>query len=385
MEKTVALVGDVFTGSQFLSFHASPTGTDPPMTIFVRDALSNPEHIKFALKGCLAASLCYLFYSGKDWPGINTAITTCFLTALSTIGSSHQKQILRIAGAIVGGIVLGIRAQIFILPNLDSIAGFTFLFLAVTLVAAWISTSSPRLSYFGFQIAVAFYLLNLSEFKVQTSLVPARDRVIGIFLGLLMMWLVFDHLWDTPAVVQMKTTFISNLRLLAQFAREPLSKDLNTAIARSVALREMTNRNFDTVRVLADGVLLEFGSSRVEDLAWRGRIREWQPQLRALFLMRIALWKYRAQLPGFELPEPVRAAQQQFDYRAANVLDDIADRLEGKASREKDNLEDSFEQLQETVRSCCSLEPQQSPRAQQTFLTLSRNIESLTISLSKEI
>jgi hypothetical protein len=93
---------------------------------------------------------------------------------------------------------------------------------------------------------------------------------------------------------------------------------------------------------------------------------------------------HRAQLPGFELPEPVRAAQQQFDYRAANVLDDIADRLEGKASREKDNLEDSFEQLQETVRSCSSLEPQQ-PRAQQTFLTLSRNIESLTISLSKEI
>jgi multidrug resistance protein MdtO len=101
--------------------------------------------------------------------------------------------------------------------------------------------------------------------------------------------------------------------------------------------------------------------------------------------MRIALWKYRAQLPGFELSEPVRAAQQEFDYKSAKVLDDMADRFEGKASRKKDDLEDSFEQLQEMVRSCCSLEPQQLPRAQQTFLTLTRNIESPTISLSKEI
>jgi multidrug resistance protein MdtO len=65
---------------------------------------------------------------------------------------------------------MGIGAQIFILPYLDSIAGFTLLFLAVTIPAAWIATSSPRLSYFGVQIAVAFYLINLSEFKAQTSL-----------------------------------------------------------------------------------------------------------------------------------------------------------------------------------------------------------------------
>ena len=69
------------------------------------------------------------------------------------------------------------------------------------------------------------------------------------------------------------------------------------------------------------------------------------------------LKSYAAQLPGFELPEPVRAAQQEFDYKSAKVLDDMADRFEGKASREKDNLEDSFEQLQEMVRSCCSVPP----------------------------
>lgn len=49
-------------------------------------------------------------------------------------------------------------------------------------------------SYFGLQIAVAFYLVNLQEFAFQTSLSVARDRVVGILLGLLVMWLVFDQL-----------------------------------------------------------------------------------------------------------------------------------------------------------------------------------------------
>ena len=74
----------------------------------------------------------------------------------------------------------------FILPNLDSITGFVMLFASVTAIAAWISTSSSRLSYAGLQIALAFYLINLSEFRFQTSLAVARDRAIGVLLGTFM-------------------------------------------------------------------------------------------------------------------------------------------------------------------------------------------------------
>jgi multidrug resistance protein MdtO len=64
------------------------------------------------------------------------------------------------------------------------------LLVAVSAFAAWFMTSSPRLSYFGIQVAVAFYLINLSEFKLQTSLEVARDRVIGILFGLCVMWAI---------------------------------------------------------------------------------------------------------------------------------------------------------------------------------------------------
>ena len=349
MEKTVPLISAVLSGSGSISEYVpSPPADERRSTLFVADALSNPEHLKFGLKGCLAASLCYIIYNSVDWPGISTAITTCLLTALSTVGSSRQKQLLRFAGAIVGGVVVGMGAQVFILPYIDSIAGFTFLFVVVTGIAAWFATSSPRLSYFGVQFAVGFYLIHLQEFTIQTSLAVARDRVAGILLGLFMMWLVFDQLWGAPAAVEMRRAFISNLRSLGQFVREPLPGRDKTW--RGDSLRETINTNLDKVRSMADGVLFEFGPSRQGDLALRSRILQWQPQLRALFVTRIALVKYRLQLPGFELPEPARVAQQEFDNRLARMLDGMADRMEGKPPQGTDRFEDAFERLEQTVR-----------------------------------
>lgn len=386
LEATLSLVPAVFTGSQSLSaFSPRPASGDPSSRFFVPDAFSNSEHIKFALRGCLAASLCYIIYNAKDWPGISTSVTTCFLTALSTIGSSHQKQILRIAGAIVGGLVLGIGAQIFILPFLDSVTGFTLLFLAVTIPAVWIATSGPRLSYFGVQILVAFYLINLSEFKVQTSLVLARDRVIGIFLGLLVMWLAFDKLWGSPAIIEMKKAFTANMLVLAQFVREPVSKDMKVAIERSYALRDTINKNFENIRSLADYVLLEFGPARQQHLAWRNRIVQWQPQLRALFLLRIALWKYRSQLPSFELPTSVLTAQREFDHQSAEMLESLADRMEGKASAERGDVKESFACLERAIESGYLDQPQGLRTRLQTFLLLSSKAASLQLSLGDAI
>jgi len=386
MERTVSMIPEVFTDSQSLSDYAPmPSGQTQPARLFVADAFTNPEHIKFALRGCFAASLCYTVYNSLAWPGISTAITTCFLTALSTIGASRQKQILRFTGAIAGGL-LGIGAQIFILPSLDSIAGFTLLFMAVTIVAAWIVTSGPRLSYFGVQLAIAFYFVNAQEFKFQPSLVVARDRVAGILLGLMMMWLVFEPLWGAPTAVAMRRAFISTLRLLAQLAREPLSNNLRIAVERSYSLRQTVNMSFNKVRALADAVLFDFGPSRQEDLALRSRIVGWQPQLRTLFVTRVSLLKYRLQVPGFELPEQVRIAQREFDESLARALDGMADQLEGKVRQVVEDLEASLARLVVTVNTCGSAEQQGDLAAHlQTFLPLSRRIGGLALSLDKEI
>jgi multidrug resistance protein MdtO len=386
MEKTIQLMKEALTGAQPLSVYApQPSSGDPPPSFIVRDAFTNVKHIQFALKGCLTAGLCYIIYNGVDWPGISTAVTTCFLTALSTVGSSRQKQVLRISGAVVGGFLIGMGAQVFILPYLDSIAGFTILFVVVTAFASWFMTSSPRLSYFGVQIAVAFCLIHLNSFAIEPSLSIARDRVVGILFGLIMMWLVFDQLWGASAVSDMKRAFVSAVRLLAEFAREPISRDYNVAAERSYSLREEINNNFDGARASADGVFLEFGPSRQQDLAWRSNFRQWQPQLQILFVAEIALWKYRARLPGFELPHAVDAAQRAFDDELARVLEAIADRIERRPSQ-VGLFEESLARLERAVSTYEGSEPQPETADRfQAFLSLHRRIESLTSSLQNEI
>jgi len=308
------------------------------------------------------------------------------LTALITVGSSRQKQVLRVTGAIVGGVVVGIGSQVFILPYLDSIAGFTLLFIAVTIVAAWFATSSPRLSYFGVQFALAFFIINLPEFRMQTSLTVARDRVIGILLGLFMMWLVFDQLWSAPAVEEMKKSFITSLRLLAHLSRVPPSRDIRVAIEQTSSLREKINTNLDKLRLLADAVLFEFGPFRQQDLALRRKIVRWQSEVRMLFLVEITWLKYRLQFPGFELPEGLREAQLEFDDEFARTLESMADRFEGRRSTKKAEFENSFKRLERNIQTCYSKASSQQVTAQlQTFQSLCLRIESLTMSLAIEI
>ena len=386
MENTMSLIAAVFEGTQSLSAFAPPSALPQERKgFFVPDAFTNPAHLHFALKGGLAAFICYIAYSLAAWPEINTAVTTCLLTSLSTIGSSRQKQVLRFSGALTGG-AIGLASQVFILPSLDSIVGFWLLFATVMTLAAWIATSGPRLSYFGVQVAVAFDLINLSEFKFQTSLTTARDRVAGIMLGLFVMWLIFDQLWGASAVTEMKRVFISNIRMLAQLARGPVSKDLRAAIDQSYSLRESINANFDRFRQHADGVMLEFGPSRELDLNLRAQLLQWQFQLRMFFIARIALLKYRLQLPGFELPAPIQAAQKEFDDRHASILEGMADSLAGKVTRPQEVFGFSLEALEDVVNQCCAEQPPEQLAPQlRTFLPLSRRADGLIRSLDREI
>jgi multidrug resistance protein MdtO len=158
MERTVWLLPEVFRRAEIVDASQNAPGRDWWRALFLPDAFQNPEYKRFAFAGCLAATVCYVLYNALDWPGISPSVLTCIVTALGTVGSSLQAQFLRLAGFVVGGLVLGISAQILIVPAIDSVFGFALFFAAATAIAAWFATSSPRLSFFGVQIALAFLL-----------------------------------------------------------------------------------------------------------------------------------------------------------------------------------------------------------------------------------
>jgi multidrug resistance protein MdtO len=199
------------------------------------------------------------------------------------------------------------------------------------------------------------------------------------------MWLVFDQLWGSSAVVEMKRVFNSNLRLLAQLTRGPVAKDLKAAIEETYSLRETINANFDRVRQQGDGVMLEFGSSRERDIAMRAQLLQWQVRLQRIFLVRIAMLKYRLQLPGFELPAQVQTIQMEYDGHQAATLEAIADRLEGKATL-IENFGPSFQSMEQAAQECCRTEAQANAGAPlTTFIPLAGGLDCLVQSLSQEI
>jgi len=160
-------------------------------------------------------------------------------------------------------------------PHLDSIGGFCAAFRGRHRLECLVHDLEPPLIVFGMQIAVAFYLINVSEFRMQTSLEVARDRVVGILLGLFAMWLIFEQLWGMPAVRELKRLYFQS-PAARTICKRPASKDLKAATARRFALGETMNTNLDKVRALADGVLLEFGRSREQDLALAKLVRRAQ-------------------------------------------------------------------------------------------------------------
>jgi multidrug resistance protein MdtO len=160
----------------------------------VKDAFTNPEYLRFALKTTLACMVAYLIYTGLSWPGIRTALITCFFVALSSHGETMHKLRMRMVGAAVGA-AMGMASIMWIIPRLDSVGGLAVLVAAGTLPAAWLATGRSRYSYAGWQVAFAFFLCVLHGLGPSGDMVVARDRLIGIFLGNIVMTVVFTHLW----------------------------------------------------------------------------------------------------------------------------------------------------------------------------------------------
>ena len=296
--------------------------------IFAENAFSNPENMRFVLSGTLAAMSCYVLYVSLAWPGLSTSVTTCLLTALTNVGASRQKQVLRIAGAILGGFVFGMGAQIFVLPNIDSITGFTVLFATVTAIAAWIGTSSSRLSYAGVQMALAFYLVHLSEFSIQTSLAVARDRSIGVLLGSTMMWIVFERFYPRKAADEMIRVFVRNLRLMADLLVDTPANADATAILAVRKKRDQVYSNFGEVNAQADAVPFETGAQRAGDMAARDRIRRWQASLRTFYLLEIPLVQFLVFNRGNEKSETFTNIEDAFRSASAQTLLHMATNIE---------------------------------------------------------
>jgi multidrug resistance protein MdtO len=226
------------------------------------------------------------------WMGLGASIITCTLTARPFTGASRHRQSLRFAGFLLGAGVIGLGTEVFILPQMDTLPQFATLFAAVVWVGSWVATSGPRIAFSGFQIVLAYSLVNLNKFTINTSLVPARDQVLGIMLGVVAMWLVFDHLWAETSTTPIRTLLLGTLRQLGDFRmpdEEAIGLEANHHLT---AMSSKISRHFDKLRDLADMYVFESFPKKSHESLVNRSVRTLLPELRAFLLVKTGLLQH---------------------------------------------------------------------------------------------
>ena len=379
IQRTILLLPQVFSGlAPLAEFLPSSVDVERRSPLWKSDAFTNPEHLRFALKGSLAAGSCYLLYNGINWSGLNTSVSTCMITALSTVGASHQKQLLRVLGALFGALCLGMPAQVFLLPHIASISEFAVLFVTVTALSSWIATSSARLAYAGVQTAFAFYVTHLRTFGPQTSLTVARDDVAGILLGLFAMYVFFDRFWTEDTAARVLRLFIANLRRLANFShRVTASGSTRDAIDIARSERSLINNHFDMIRDESDALFFEFGQGWQEKIRLRNQIRAWQPQLRTYFLLEVSLLHFRLGNPDRELSPDAESCLSQSDEMLNMLADWKEASLNDSSAEPSTSLLSQLRSLEARLPS-----PDDPAQSDRTTMGISYSILNIAVTLS---
>ena len=230
--------------------------------LFSPGALTDRTTVAFGLKLSLCATICYVLYHALDYPGISTCVTTVFITGLSTTGAIKQKFVFRLVGAIIGGLIFGLGSTVFLFPYMDSITSLVVLIAVIAFISGWCA-QGRQFSYVGLQIAFSFYLVAIEGSSAPTQLAPARDRLIGILLALLVMWIVFDQIWPVRTVSAMRHALAVVLRDGAKLFRLPEAVPRRANVFKEAdALRDQVGKTVAAIRTMNDTVEYEFGVDR---------------------------------------------------------------------------------------------------------------------------
>ena len=227
--------------------------------LFIPGAFTRKDTVTFALKLSLCATICYIIVRAVDWPGISTSVITVVIAGLSTSGAIKQKLIFRLIGAIIGGLILGLGATIYLFPHMDSITSLVLLIASIAMLSAWWA-AGRQFNYVGLQIAFAFYIVAFEGFSAPTQLAPARDRLIGILLALVVMAFVFDLLWPVRTVTAMRGSLASMMDNAAEYLRMTNStSDIAELRQQADARRDRIGKIVGTIRTMSETVEYEFG------------------------------------------------------------------------------------------------------------------------------
>jgi multidrug resistance protein MdtO len=307
-------------------------------------AWSNPEYLTYATKLSLCATLCYVIYNALAWPSASTATLTVLVAGVTSSGATNQKMLFRILGATIGGVIFGIGCIVFVYPFAGSVLSFLISVAVVSFIGAWIARSA-HMGYVGLQIVFSFYLVAFQEYSIPLGgpagqaqlvsrvhgfgaplqMIQARDRLMGVLIALIVMWVIFHQLHPKRVVDRMRLCLARLLRMEADLISLIRSRETG----RVTALREDVVALVLEVRGLAEAIPFELDQRVERDTEISEEIQHALTSTEGLFLHARAAWPRADESPA-EL-ELVRSINDS----VAQGMREMADTLDGTPRKQK--------------------------------------------------
>ena len=307
--------------------------------LLVPDAFTNDNHWLYALKLSVCATICYVIYNALGWPGISTAFFTVYFTGLSTTGTTNRKLLIRIIGSTIGGMILGIGCLVFVYPNLEGVQGFLLVIAALSFLGAWCA-ASPYFGYIGLQITFSFNLLAFERLRAPDQMTPARDRLLGITLGFLVMFLIFHQVRPERTVDTMRILLARLLRAQAGLVRLLAMEPDATRDNKIAEIRKQIAQVVVNLPNFAHAVKFEFPPDRAPNMRLSNEILHAAARAGDLLLL-VSTWPH--QLEGDSDNERLNGIRNALE----DGLGDLARSLESLSEAQQQaaqTLESSLEQ-----------------------------------------
>jgi multidrug resistance protein MdtO len=193
------------------------------------------------------------------------------------------------------------------MPDMTDLGDLLLLLAPVTLLAAWVGYGSERISYAGWQIGLAFYLVVLQGYGPTIDMNTARDRTIGILFGNIVVFVIFTTIWPVSVANVVRTHLARALEQLAAL----LGLDVGSDEEISPATRSAAGTAFGQAIAQARAVLVNdpFETREVRRAVGRRPIdAAVVAEVGRLFIPVSAILDLRADLAGHDLPQPTQDA-----------------------------------------------------------------------------
>jgi multidrug resistance protein MdtO len=189
------------------------------------------------------------------------------------------------------------------------------------------------------QIVFSFYLVAFEGFSAPTQMTPARDRVIGILLALVVMWMIFHQLRPERTVDKMR----HGLAQLLAIEAETLSLH-NEKSDRVFKLREQADEIVGNVRALAEAIPYELDQHVERDLEISERIQDALVSAGSLFLFIVTAWPQES--GSLSQPTLSKTVHAQLEQGLRNLSGVLEGKTGDSESREIPALLSPIESLQ---------------------------------------